>query len=426
MPDPPADPDVAGPGTDLLAGVRVLDCSRVLAGPFATMLLGDLGADVIKVENPAGGDDTRAWGPPDAGGESAYYLSINRNKRSLALDLKQPAGRDVLRRLAARSDVLVENFRRGTMVGWGLAYSDLAAENPGLVYCTISGYGPLGPDAARPGYDFVAQAGSGLMSITGPPDGEPAKLGVAIVDLLTGLFAANAILAALLGRARSGRGAPIEVSLLESAVAALINVGQNYLVTGRPAARYGNAHPNIVPYQTFAAADGWLAVAAGNDRQFAGLVQALGRPELATDPRFATNAGRVAHRDVLVPLLAEEFQVRPVAAWVAALDAVGVPAGPVLTVAEVLAGPQVQALGLVREIDHPSAGRLRLLGSPLHIGAARPPLRRPPPLLGEHSAEVLAERLGLDGAEIAGLQATGVIKVRDRGPASTSATVPDP
>jgi formyl-CoA transferase len=399
--------------TALLSGLRVLDCSRVLAGPFATMILGDLGAEVIKVEHPQGGDDTRAWGPPDAGGESAYYLSINRNKRSLALDLKTAAGRDLLRRLAGVSDVLVENFRRGTMEAWGLDYATLAADQPGLVYCTISGYGPEGPQREKPGYDFAVQAASGLMSITGPADGEPSKLGVAIVDILAGLFAANAILAALLGRAVQGRGTYIEVSLLESALAALINVGQNYLVTGTPPRRYGNAHPNIVPYQTFAAADGWLALAVGNDKQFAALCRVLGDPALADDPRFATNPARVTHRATLVPLLSEHFLTRPVAHWVAALEATGVPIGPVATVAEVLDSPQVRALGLVRTVDHPTAGRLRLIGSPLHLNGAPPPIRLPPPLLGQHSAAILADTLALTPAAIAALAQDGVIRTRN-------------
>jgi crotonobetainyl-CoA:carnitine CoA-transferase CaiB-like acyl-CoA transferase len=392
-----------------LTGLRVLDCSRVLAGPFATMILGDLGAEVIKVEHPRGGDDTRAWGPPSAGGESAYYLSINRNKRSLALDLKTAAGRAILRRLAGVSDVLVENFRRGTMASWGLDYATLAADRPGLVYCTISGYGPEGPQREKPGYDFVVQAASGLMSISGPADGEPSKLGVAIVDILTGLFAADAILAGLLGRTATGRGIQIEVSLLESALAALINVGQNYLVTGSPPRRYGNAHPNIVPYQTFAAADGWLAVAVGNDKQFAALCAVLGDPALAADPQFADNPARVTHRTALVSRLAEDFLARPMAYWVAALEGAGVPVGPVQTVAEVLDSPQVQALGLVREVDHPTAGRLRLIGSPLRLNGAAPPIRYPPPLLGQHSAAILTEVLSLSPAEIAALAADGVI-----------------
>ena len=362
------------------------------------MLLGDLGADVIKVEHPAGGDETRQWGPPYAGGEAAYYLSINRNKRSLALDLKSAGGQAVLRRLAARADVFVENFRQGTPAAWGLDAATLQAAHPGLVYCTISGYGPAGPLAVQPGYDFAVQAASGLMSITGAPDGPPLKLGVAIVDLLTGLFAANAIQAALLGQARAvAAGAPrppgphIEVSLLESALAALINVGQGVLVTGRDAGRYGNAHPNIVPYQLFAAADGWLAVAVGNDRQFAALARALGEPAWATDPRFAGNPARLAHRDALIAALDLHFAARPVAHWCAVLTAADVPVAPVQTVAEVLASPQVGALGLVRSVDHPTAGRIALVGAPLHFDGALPPIRRPPPLLGEHTAEILAE-----------------------------------
>jgi crotonobetainyl-CoA:carnitine CoA-transferase CaiB-like acyl-CoA transferase len=375
-----------------LAGLRVLDCSRVLAGPFCTMLLGDLGADVIKVE-PPGGDETRTWGPPEAGGEAAYYLSINRNKRSLALDLKQPEGQAVLRRLATRADVFVENFRRGTPAAWGIDYPALQALNPGLVYCTISGYGPVGPLAAHPGYDFAVQAASGLMSITGAPDGEPMKLGVAIVDLLTGLFAANAIQAALLGRARQpGRGGThIEVSLLESALAALINVGQNVLVSGQDAGRYGNAHPNIVPYQLFAAADGWFALAVGNDRQFAALATALGHPEWPGDPRFATNPARLAHRDRLIAELESIFQTRHAAHWQALLEAADIPVAPVQTVAEALDSAQARALGIVREVAHPTAGRIRLVGSPLRFDGALPPIHRPPPLLGQHTAEILAE-----------------------------------
>jgi crotonobetainyl-CoA:carnitine CoA-transferase CaiB-like acyl-CoA transferase len=373
--------------------LRVLDCSRVLAGPFCAMLLGDLGADVIKVENPQGGDETRAWGPPEAGGEAAYYLSINRNKRSLALDLKDPAGQATLRRLAARSDVLIENFRRGSAARWGIDYSTLRDMAPALVYCSISGYGPEGPLAARPGYDFAVQAISGLMSVTGAPEGPPMKVGVAIVDLLAGLFAANAIQAALLGRERDPqrRGARIEVSLFEAALAALINVGQNTLVTGREAGRFGNAHANIVPYQLFAAADGWFALAVGNDRQFAALAVALGRPEWPADPRFATNPARLANRDALIGALSDIFLERPVAHWLALCEAADVPVAPVQTVREALESPQARALGLVQEIAHPTAGSLRLVGSPVRVNGAPPPILRPPPLLGEHTAEVLAE-----------------------------------
>ncbi|HMA33385.1 MAG TPA: CoA transferase [Chloroflexia bacterium] len=387
--------DPADPAPQPLAGLRVLDCSRVLAGPFCTMLLGDLGADVVKVEHPVGGDETRHWGPPTAGGEAAYYLSINRNKRSLALDLKTPAGQATLRRLAARADVLVENFRRGTMAAWGLDYAALRAANPGLIYCTISGYGPLGPAAAHPGYDFAIQAASGLMGITGEPAGAPMKVGVAIVDLLTGLFAANAIQAALLGRER-GRatppiGAHVEVSLFESALAALINVGQNVLVTGRDAGRYGNAHANIVPYQLFAAADGWLALAVGNDRQFAALAHTLGHPEWPADPRRATNPARLADRDRLIAELDAIFATRSVADWRDRLETADIPVAAVQTVAAALESPQARALGIVQDIVHPTAGPIRLVGAPLRFDGRLPPIRRPPPLLGEHSAEILAE-----------------------------------
>lgn len=357
------------------------------------MLLGDLGADVIKVEQPGTGDDTRQWGPPHAGGEAAYYLSINRNKRSLALDLKQPANRETIRRLAARSDVFVENFRRGTTAAWGLDYATLREANPRLVYCTISGYGPVGPLAAHPGYDFVLQAGAGLMSITGEADGPPMRLGVAIIDILTGLFAANAVQAALFARERSPEhaGTQIEVSLFESALAALINVGQSALLSGRDAPRYGNAHPNIVPYQLFAAADGWFALAAGNDRQFAALCAALMHPGWETDPRFSTNAARVAHRAELIPALGEVFSERPVAHWLAVCEAADIPVAAVETVLDALRSPQARALGIVRSISHPTAGTLSMVGSPLRYDGTLPPIRLPPPLLGEHTAEILAE-----------------------------------
>ncbi len=357
------------------------------------MILGDLGAEVIKVENPNGGDETRTWGPPNVGGEATYYLSINRNKRSIALDLSDPAARATLRRLADRSDVLLENFRPGTMERWGLGYEQLRASNPALVYCAISGYGPVGPLANTPGYDFILQASAGLMSISGAAEGAPTKLGVAIVDLLTGLNAAIGILAALTGREHDPQhqGRRVGISLFEAALAALINVGQSYLGTGRDAHRFGNAHPNIVPYQLFAAADGWLAVAVGNDRQFAAFSAALDHPEWATNPRFKTNSGRVTNRDELIDLISTAMIEHPAAYWREKLEAVGVPVGPLQTVAEVLESEQATALGIVRETEHPTIGRLRMVGSPLRLDGEAPTIRRPPPLLGQHTAEILAE-----------------------------------
>ncbi len=376
-----------------LSDIRVLDMSRVLAGPYCTMMLGDLGADVIKVESPEG-DDTRRWGPPYQGGESAYYLSCNRNKRSVVLDLGTGQGRDVARRLASRSQVLVENFRTGTMEKWGLGYEQLSRDNPGLVYCSISGYGRTGPLAHLPGYDFVMQGVGGVMSFTGDANGPPQKVGVAIVDLTAGMFALSAILAALRVRDLTGMGQHIDISLLDSHLAWLANVGSNYLVSGEVPPRYGNSHPNIVPYQAFATNDGWLIVAVGNDRQWSRLCDALSRPELATDPRFATNSARVEHRSVLVPLLEEMFAQRSTAEWLSLLEEADVPAGPVNDVAQALDHPQVAAREMVREVSHPGIGAVKMVASPLKLSSSPPTLRRHPPLLGEHTVEVL-EELGL-------------------------------
>ncbi|MBI4182733.1 MAG: CoA transferase [Proteobacteria bacterium] len=388
-----------------LAGLLVLDLTRVLAGPWCTMTLADLGAEVIKIENPKGGDDTRAWSPPEAGGESAYYLCANRNKKSVAVDLGHAEGRRLVRALAAKADVLVENFRAGALARFGLDYPALAAENPGLVYCSISGYGRESPKAELGGYDFVVQAEGGLMAITGEADGAPMKLGVAIADLIAGMNATGAILAALTARARDGKGQFIDIALLDGVVAALANVASNHLVSGRPARRYGNAHANVVPYQLFEASDGALVLACGNDRQFAVLCgEVLGRAELAADPRFATNRARAENREALVPVLAALFAARPRAHWLAALRAAGVPAGAIREVAEVLAAPEVLARGMVQEVPHPTAGAVRLVASPLKL--ARTPVREiaPPPLLGEHTDEVLGRRLGLSAAEIARLR----------------------
>jgi len=392
-----------------LDGIRVLDLSRVLAGPFCTMILGDLGADVIKIEQPGTGDDTRQWGPPWAGGESAYYLCVNRNKRSLTLNFKHEQGRRLLLDLARDSDVVVENFRVGTLDRLGLGYSAMSARFPHLIWCSITGYGLDGPDADRAGYDFVAQGEGGLMSITGEPEGEPMKVGVAIVDLFTGLYAANAILAALHARARTGRGQLIDVPLLPVAVTMLANVGSNYLVSGQLPQRYGNAHPNIVPYQTFRTGDRWITVAVGNDRQFRQLCRILGQEELADDPRFSTNPQRVAHRDQLIPLLQRIFVTREADYWLTAMTEVGIPCGPINTLDRVFTHPQILHRGLVVDVPHPRAGSVKMTGPPAILSETPAGIRRHPPLLGEHTEEILQERLGLSPDEVAHLRREGVV-----------------
>jgi crotonobetainyl-CoA:carnitine CoA-transferase CaiB-like acyl-CoA transferase len=387
-----------------LRDVRVVDLSRVLAGPYCTMVLADLGADVLKVERPGGGDETRSWGPPYAGGEAAYFLAVNRSKRSVAVDLKHPDGRALALDLCARADVVVENFRPGAAARLGLDAASVQARNPAAVYCSITGFGRR-PPHDRPGYDFVVQAESGLMAITGEPDGSPAKVGVALVDVLTGLHAAVAIVAALRRRDATGAGERIEVSLLDSAFSGLVNVAQNALITGEEPTRYGNAHPSIVPYQPFRAADGWIAVAAANDGLFTRLCDALGSPGLAVDERFATNAARVRNRAELLPLLDSVFATRPAEHWVTALDAAGVPAGKIRGVLEAL---RAAAPATVR-VTHPTAGELELVAPPFALESAplRPP--EPPPLLGQHTREVLREA-GFDEVRIAELEEQGVIQ----------------
>jgi crotonobetainyl-CoA:carnitine CoA-transferase CaiB-like acyl-CoA transferase len=368
-----------------LAGVKVLDLSRVLAGPYATMVLGDLGADVIKVEHPERGDDTRHWGPPFAGEgevrESAYFLAVNRNKRSIGVDLKAPEGLERVKKLAAGADVVIENWRRGALEKLGLGYEALRATNHGLVYCSITGFGP-GPDEERPGYDFLVQARGGVMGITGQPGGEPTKVGVAISDIVCGLFASNAILAALHRRDATGEGSRIEVPLFESTLGWLANRGQEYLVNGEDKGLIGNAHPSIVPYQTFDASDKPLVVAVGNNTQFAELCKAVGRPELAADERFATNPDRVANREALISELQEEFGKRSADEWVEEIRAAGVPSGPVNTLADVFADDHVRGSGILQDIAHASAGPLKMLASPILIG-------RPPPTLGQHTDETI-------------------------------------
>jgi crotonobetainyl-CoA:carnitine CoA-transferase CaiB-like acyl-CoA transferase len=403
-----------------LGHVRVLDLSRVLAGPWAGQVLADLGAQVIKVERPGAGDDTRAWGPPwlrDAAGretgESAYFASANRGKRSIAVDIGHPEGQALVRRLAGRSDVLLENYKVGSLARHGLGYPDLAALNPRLVYCSITGFGQTGPYRDRAGYDFLVQAMGGLMSITGEPDGVPGggpmKVGVAITDVLTGMYAATAVLAALAWRERSGRGQHVDLSLLDVQVAALANQAQAYLATGRPPGRLGNAHPSIVPYQRFATRDGHVVVAVGNDAQFARLCRIVGRPDLADDARFAGNAGRVENRGTLVPVLESIFAGRRSEEWIAALESAGIPCGPINDLAQVFADPQVVHRGVRVEVPHPLAGTTALVASPIRLSATPVEHRAPPPLLGQHTREVLAELLGLEDREMDALREKGVI-----------------
>jgi len=412
-----------------LAGIRVLDLSRVLAGPWCTQTLADLGADVIKVERPPGeghpgGDDTRGWGPPflrDVDGhetaEAAYYLGTNRNKRSITIDLAHPEGAALVRTLAAGADVLVENFKVGDMARHGLDAASLLALNPRLVYCSITGFGQSGPYRERAGYDYAVQGLGGLMSVTGPsraeiaddaPGGGPQKVGVAVADLFTGMYATTAILAALRHRDRTGEGQAIDMALLDTQVAMLANLGAGYLATGVAPQRAGNAHQNIVPYQVFEVADGHLILAVGNDGQFARFCTVAGCPELAADPRFARNAGRVRERAVLVPLLAQCMRTKSRSAWLDALEAAKVPCGPINDLAEVFADPQVHARAMTVEVPHPLAGALRLVASPMKLGRTPVQYRRAPPLLGADTDAVLAES-GLDPEAIESLRAKGAI-----------------
>ena len=392
-----------------LDGLRVLDLSRVLAGPYATLVLADLGADVIKIERPGLGDETRGWGPPYAGGESAYYLSVNRGKRSCAIDLSTDEGRRIAFELCARADVVIENFKAGTAERMGLDRASVAKRNPKVVYCSITGFGSRRNPRGRPGYDFIAQAESGIMSITGEAEGEPMKVGVAMVDVLTGLHAASAILAAVY----RGEGDRIEVSLLDSGLAALINVGSNVLVAGGEPSRHGNAHPNIVPYQSFRVADGWIAIAAPNDGLYGKLCEVLRAPELATDERFATNNVRVENRDTLIPLIEERLKARTAEEWLSALDAVGVPTGKIRSVPDALRAAADAGAPASTRVPHPTAGEVELMNSPIQIESGlRPP--QAPPLLGQHTAEVLAE-LGLDASEISRLAAAGAIQLSGQG-----------
>ena len=377
----------------ILSDVIVVDLSRVLAGPYCTMMLGDMGATVIKIEQPGKGDDTRRFGPPYIAGESAYYLGLNRNKFGIALDFSTPEGKEQLLKLILKATVLVQNFRPGSLTRKGLGYEDLRAINPGLIYCSISGYGQTGPRRDLPGYDFIAQAESGLMSVTGEIDGDPMPVGSPIEDIASGMYACMSILAALRVRDRTGKGQHIDISLLESAVTMLGNVASNYLGSGEEAKRYGNGHPNIVPYQAFRTRDGHIAVACGNDGLYADLCRLLQREDLITDARFATNSQRQQHRHELIAILQEIFRQRDTDDWLTMLRSAGIPSSPINTVSEVFRDPQLEARGLVWECQHPTAGTIHFVGSPIHFSETPTRLYKAPPLLGEDNAMFLNDEV---------------------------------
>ncbi len=403
-----------------LSHLRVLDLSRVLAGPWAGQILADLGAEVIKVERPGNGDDTRAWGPHflkdaygESTGEAAYYLSANRNKQSVTIDFTKPQGQQLVRELAAKSDILIENFKVGGLQAYGLDYASLKALNPELIYCSITGFGQTGPYAKRAGYDFMVQGLGGLMSLTGRPEGDegagPVKVGVALTDILTGLYSTVAILAALAHREQAGGGQHIDMALLDVQVACLANQAMNYLTTGVAPQRLGNAHPNIVPYQDFPTADGDFILTVGNDSQFRKFAEVAGRSEWVEDPRFATNKLRVANRGVLVPLIRQVTVFKTTAEWVAQLEAVGVPCGPINDLAQVFADPQVKARGLAMQLPHALAGLVPQVASPIRLSETPVEYRNAPPLLGEHTQQVLEQVLGLKPDAVEALRRSGVL-----------------
>ena len=399
-------PSREAPGA--LDGVTVLDLTRVLSGPYCTMMLADMGARVVKVEQPGKGDDTRAWGPPFQAGESAYFLSVNRNKESITLNLKHPDGRRVLDALLERADVLVENFRPGTLERMGLGYAEVARRRPGLVYCSISGFGQTGPRRREPGYDAVLQGEGGLMSITGEQDGPAYRLGVAIADIVSGMFSAYGVAAALLARHRTGRGQLVDVGMLDAVAAVLTYQAGIYFATGTAPGRLGNRHPTITPYESLETADGELVVAVGNDQLWRTFCGVLGADDLADDPRFRTNKDRVAAREALRPMLVERLRARPAAEWLADLKAAGVPCGGVRDLEQVFTDPQVLERAMVVALDHPVAGAIRQLGVPVKLDGTPGAVRTPPPTLGQHTAAILGE-LGIGDAEAARLRAAGAI-----------------
>jgi crotonobetainyl-CoA:carnitine CoA-transferase CaiB-like acyl-CoA transferase len=403
-----------------LQGLRVLDLSRVLAGPWCGQALADLGADVIKVERPGAGDDTRGWGPPflkDRSGadtaDAAYYLAANRGKRSIEVDIATPAGQEIIRALAADSDVVLENYKVGALRKYGLDYPSLSVINPRLIYCSVTGFGQTGPWAHRPGYDFIIQGLGGMMSVTGEaddrPGGGPQKVGVAVCDLMTGMYATQAVLAALLHRERTGEGQHLDLALLDVTVAMMANMNSNYLHSGTPPRRWGNAHPNLVPYQTFKAADGWIIVAVGNDGQFRRFLEIGERTALADDPRFARVQDRIRNRDALIPLLEAMVAERSQQDWIDAMEAAGVPCGPINDLRQVFENPQVQARGMRIDLERPDTGPVALVAHPLKASRTPPAYHRAPPRLGEHTDEVLATMLGWDAARIAQARRDGVI-----------------
>lgn len=399
-----------------LNNIRILDITRALAGPYCTMMLGDLGADVIKVERPDSGDESRGWGPPFVGkpygsypGESAYFIAANRNKRSLTINIQTPEGQEIIRQLARISDVMIENFRTGVLEEIGLGYPNLHGLYPKLIYCSISGYGRTGPFAERPGYDAILQAEGGIMSTTGPVDGPPSRVGIPIIDITSGMFAATAILAALHARDLTGEGQLIDISLFDSHIALLANVASNYLVGGEPPRRLGNAHPNLAPYEAFSARDGWFILGAANERQWGLLCDMLGRPDMKTDSRFATNGKRVANREALVDELNKIFSQRDVNEWLADLIQSGLPCGPINSLPEVFAHPQARARDMILESEHPTAGTVRLTGFPYKLSQTPAEIHRPPPLLGEHTEEVLTGLLDYSPEDVTSLRDKGAI-----------------
>ena len=399
-----------------LEGIRVLDLSRAMAGPYCTMMLGDLGADVIKVERPGSGDESRGWGPPFVGqsednlsGESAYFLSVNRNKRSITVNLKSSEGQEVIQRLASLCDVLVENFRTGVLEKLGMGYEDIKKLNPNLVYCSISGYGRTGPYAGRPGYDVVIQAEGGMMGITGPIEGPPSRVGVPIVDITTGMFAATSILAALRARDLTKEGQLIDISLFDTQAALLTNVASNYLIGGTAPLRTGNDHPNLAPYGAFCAKDRWLVLGVANEPQWETFCAVIDRQDLRDDVRFKTNGNRIAHRSELGEILSEVMASRPASEWLSALRNAGLPCGPINDVAAVFDHPQVQPRDLILEVEHPTAGPIHLTGFPYKLTDTPAELHHPPPLLGEHTEDVLTEMLGYSIEEVAQFQERGAI-----------------
>ncbi len=399
-----------------LKDIRIVDITRAMAGPYCTMMLGDFGADVIKVERPGSGDESRGWGPPFVGeaygpypGESAYFLSANRNKRSITVNFKDPSGIEIIRKLVKVSDVFIENFRTGVLDKMGLGYDALNQDNPGLIYCSVSGYGRTGPYKERPGYDAIVQAEGGLMSITGPKDGPPSRVGIPIIDITSGMFAASAILAALYERQESGQGQYIDISLLDTQAALLANVASNYLVSGEPPKRVGNAHPNIAPYEPFQAKDKGFVLGAANQRQWEKLCDTIQRPDLKTDPRFQTNQDRVKNRAELLQTLNGVFIEKNAQEWLDQIQGAGLPCGPINTVPEVFKHPQREARGLVQEVEHSSAGMVSLTGFPYKLSRTPAEIHQAPPRLGEHNQEILVDLLGYSLAEMNEMGEKGII-----------------